>query len=368
LSLQLGLSNSLEVDRQVSAVAGALRENKGLKELNLECNENVNDETWGAICDSLKAHPTLEVLNLCSNVELDPPITPPPPVVIKARIQALLDMLKVNMLIQAIDLDAHYQNHELYQESVEPYLDTNRFRPRLLAIQQTRPIAYRAKVLERELLAVRTDPNRFWMLLSGNAEVAFPSSTATDGANDGDSDGGSDGGSEGASDGESEGDTDGDSEGDRESVPEGNSNGDLESNSEGGTDGDLDGDSDGDPDGEADGVDDSDSDGASEGARDRTSDGDSEGESDGESDGVTDGASEGARDGTIAAAANLPTPAPAAATTTAVTGSLPTAAATGTATTIVATPATASASDAFAPTAAANVAAPSAGQKRKTRP
>jgi hypothetical protein len=94
-------------------------------------------------------------------------------VVIKARIQALLDMLKVNMLIQAIDLDAHYQNHELYQESVEPYLDTNRFRPRLLAIQQTRPIAYRAKVLGRALLAVRTDPNLFWMLLSENAEVVF---------------------------------------------------------------------------------------------------------------------------------------------------------------------------------------------------
>jgi hypothetical protein len=49
----------------------------------------------------------------------------------------------------------------------------------LLDIQQTRPIPYRAKVLGRALLAVRTDPNRFWMLLSGNAEVAFPSSTTT---------------------------------------------------------------------------------------------------------------------------------------------------------------------------------------------
>jgi hypothetical protein len=56
---------------------------------------------------------------------------------------------------------------------------TNRLRPRLLAIQKTRPITYRAKVLGRALLAVRTDPNRFWMLLSGNPEVAFPSTTAT---------------------------------------------------------------------------------------------------------------------------------------------------------------------------------------------
>ena len=38
---------------------------------------------------------------------------------------------------------------------------------------------YRFKVLGRALLAVRSDPNRFWMLLSGNAEVVFPSTTAT---------------------------------------------------------------------------------------------------------------------------------------------------------------------------------------------
>jgi hypothetical protein len=59
------------------------------------------------------------------------------------------------------------------------YLVTNRFRPRVLAIQKTRPIAYRAKVLGRALLAARTDANSFWMLLSGNAEVVFSSPTVT---------------------------------------------------------------------------------------------------------------------------------------------------------------------------------------------
>jgi hypothetical protein len=34
-------------------------------------------------------------------------------------------------------------------------------------------------VLGLALLAVRTGPNRFWMLLLGNAEVAFPSTAAT---------------------------------------------------------------------------------------------------------------------------------------------------------------------------------------------
>jgi hypothetical protein len=54
-------------------------------------------------------------------------------------------------------------------------VETNRVR----AIQKTRLIAYRAKLLGRALLAARTDANSFWMLLSGNAEVAFPPTTAT---------------------------------------------------------------------------------------------------------------------------------------------------------------------------------------------
>jgi hypothetical protein len=85
-----------------------------------------------------------------------------------------MDMLKVNTTIHTIHLDACYSQHELFRESVTPCLETNRHRPRLLVIQQTRPIAYRAKVLGRALLSARTDPNRFWMLLAGNPEVAFP--------------------------------------------------------------------------------------------------------------------------------------------------------------------------------------------------
>jgi hypothetical protein len=58
-------------------------------------------------------------------------------------------------------------------------LETNRFRPRVRAIQKTRPIPYRAKVLGRAFLSARTDANSLWMLLSGNAEVTFPSTTVT---------------------------------------------------------------------------------------------------------------------------------------------------------------------------------------------
>jgi hypothetical protein len=160
-------------NRQGLAIANALRENKGLVKLSPFLGSNASDETWGAICHSLKTHPTLEVLNLRStqNAATATAIT--------SRIPALVDMMKVNASIHTIHLDFRYNRHQLFRESVIPYLETNLFRPRLLAIQKTRPIVYRAKVLGRALLSVRTHPNRFWMLLSGNAEVSFPSRTTT---------------------------------------------------------------------------------------------------------------------------------------------------------------------------------------------
>jgi hypothetical protein len=166
-------------NREVLAIAGALKENKGLVDLDVWHDFRMSDEAWGAICDSLKTHPTLEVLHL-HDLHYGPFTTDAPaPAVPKSRIQALVNLLKVNMSVHTIDVDARYSQHEFFRGAVIPYLETNRFRRRVRAIQKTRPIAFRAKVLGRALVAVRTDPNRFWMLLSGNAEVAFPSTTAT---------------------------------------------------------------------------------------------------------------------------------------------------------------------------------------------
>jgi hypothetical protein len=123
-------------------------------------------------------HLTLKALSLYHST--DRFAEPPAPAVLKSRIQALVDMLKVNTSIHTIRLPYPYCNeHELFRGAVIPYLETNRFRPCVRAIQKTRPIDYRAKVLGRALLPTRTNANRFWMLLSGNAEVAFPSTTAT---------------------------------------------------------------------------------------------------------------------------------------------------------------------------------------------
>jgi hypothetical protein len=171
------LYNRDDGNAEVLAIAGAVKENKGLVDLDLSHDFKMSDETWDAVCDSLKTHPTLEVLNLSSTQTLG--FAPSAPAVLKSRIQALVDMLKVNMSIHTMQLDYRYRLHPLFRESAISYLETNRFRPRLLAIQKTRPVPYRAKVLGRALLAARTDANSFWMLLSGNAEVIFPSTAGT---------------------------------------------------------------------------------------------------------------------------------------------------------------------------------------------
>jgi hypothetical protein len=166
-------SNSEVGNPELLPIASALKENRGLVKLDLWAFR-MNHETWDVLCDSLKTHPTLEVLDLRYDFGLQLA-----PAAITSRIQALLDMLKVNMSIHTLHWLGRYSRHELFRVSVVPYLETNRLRPRLRAIQITRPPTYRAKVLGRALLAARTDPNHFWMLLSGNSEVAFPSTIAT---------------------------------------------------------------------------------------------------------------------------------------------------------------------------------------------
>jgi hypothetical protein len=89
-------SNNADGSRQVLAIAGALKENKGLVDLDLMHNFRMSDETWGAVCDSFKTHPTLEVLDL-REIITDLAIAP---ATITARILALLGILKMNTSIR----------------------------------------------------------------------------------------------------------------------------------------------------------------------------------------------------------------------------------------------------------------------------
>jgi hypothetical protein len=80
-------------NRAVLALAGTLKENKGLVDLDLWHSFRMCGETWDAVCDSLETHPTLEVLDLGSAEILLAPV------LLKSRIQALLNMMKINKSI-----------------------------------------------------------------------------------------------------------------------------------------------------------------------------------------------------------------------------------------------------------------------------
>jgi hypothetical protein len=165
-------------NQELLAIASTLKENKGLVHLEVvRYNCRLNDKTWDAICDSLKTHPTLQVLSLSSIQTFGAALLPP--AVVKSQIQVLVGMLKMNKSIHTIHRHPRYSKHALFRSTITPYLETNKVRSRVRAIQKTRRIAYRAKVLGRALLAARTDVNRFWMLLSGNADVAIPWTTTT---------------------------------------------------------------------------------------------------------------------------------------------------------------------------------------------
>jgi hypothetical protein len=143
-------------NQELLATASALRENGGLVDLNLRHGFSMSNETWGAICDSLKTHPTLQVVDLQENDIHEEPLAPP--AVLEFRIQALLDMMNVNMSLHRIHLDDYYYSeHDLFV----PYLAMNRLRSNVRATQKILIIPYRAKVLGRALLSARTDPNRF---------------------------------------------------------------------------------------------------------------------------------------------------------------------------------------------------------------
>jgi hypothetical protein len=173
---QHGFSNPEVNKREVLAIASALRENKGLVDWVLTLALSRRTTNGGALYVMLskQTHPTLEVLDLTLALTVAATI----PAVITSRMQAFLDVMKMSVSIHTIHWCRHYSKHELFRGSVIPYLETNRLRPRLLALQKIRPMPYLVKVLGRALLSASIDVNRFWMLLSGNAEVVFPSTSA----------------------------------------------------------------------------------------------------------------------------------------------------------------------------------------------
>jgi hypothetical protein len=169
-------------DHRVSDNAGmavlfrALASNKGLVDLDIQ-NQPINDENWTILCESLQAHPTLTSLDLRYTRTRHPTGGLRAVLSDKAhRTRVVADMMQNNTVLHTIDLYDDERDDQIYEEMIHPYLETNRYRPRIHAIKKA-DISIRRPLLGLALqtVSVRNSSNLLWMFLSGNADVVLQS-------------------------------------------------------------------------------------------------------------------------------------------------------------------------------------------------
>jgi hypothetical protein len=159
-------------DADMAIFIRALANNRGLVHLDLY-GDPISDENWSTLCDSLQAHPTLTSLNLCATRPGNPGggrivLTDDQKT---RRTRTIAEMVRENTILQTITLSEEERDEQIYTGEIQPYLVTNLYRPRVLAVKKTKDRPFREKVLGRALYSVRSNPNLVWMLLSENVDA-----------------------------------------------------------------------------------------------------------------------------------------------------------------------------------------------------
>jgi hypothetical protein len=157
---------------ELSLIFRALAEDRGLTEFDAFWY-SIGDENWNLLCQSLQNHPTLTSLGLaCTGPKRPTDKTELSEEQKTRRTRALADMLQTNTILHTVRLFSGEYDERIYTESIEPRLETNLYRPRVLAVEKEandRP--FRQKVLGRALNCVKSNPNLVWMFLSGNVDA-----------------------------------------------------------------------------------------------------------------------------------------------------------------------------------------------------
>jgi hypothetical protein len=156
-------------DAEKAIVFRALANNRGLGDLNLY-GDFISDENWTILCHSLQAHPALTSLDLRNS---DGTRMPDEQKALRTRL--LADMMEHNTILQTVHLSEEECDQQIYTEAILPYLETNRYRPRVHAIKKTKDRPFREKVLGRAVYSVNWNPNLLWMLLSENVDAVVRS-------------------------------------------------------------------------------------------------------------------------------------------------------------------------------------------------
>jgi hypothetical protein len=154
-----------------------LANNRGLLDLDLQFN-SISDENWTILCESLKAHPTLTSLHLQRTWPRSPTggrIVPTDDQK-TSRTHVVAEMMQHNTVLQSISLSGRERDEQIYTAEIIPYLETNRYRPRVHGITKA-DIPLRRALLGMALhtVSARKDTNLIWMFLSGNSDVVVQS-------------------------------------------------------------------------------------------------------------------------------------------------------------------------------------------------
>jgi hypothetical protein len=162
-------------DAGMAVLIPALANDRGLVDLELNYRP-ISDDNWANLCESLKAHPTLTSLDLqnTNTMSEDGDRIEFPDEEKEHRTRLLADMMELNTVLQTIELSEHQRDEQIYTESILPRLETNRYRPRVLAAKRA-DISLRRPLLGMALQndAARDKSNLIWMFLSGNADVVI---------------------------------------------------------------------------------------------------------------------------------------------------------------------------------------------------
>jgi hypothetical protein len=158
-------------DAETAVLFSALANNRGLEELDLK-DIAISDDNWSILYESLKAHPTLTDLDLRRTMPVSSGIRNVLADEQKShRTRVLADMMKVNTVLHTIHLSEDERDDQIYTEEISPYLETNLYRPRVVAVKKTIERPFREKVLGRALDCVKSNPNLVWMFLSENVDA-----------------------------------------------------------------------------------------------------------------------------------------------------------------------------------------------------
>jgi hypothetical protein len=87
------------------------------------------------------------------------------------RTRLLAEMMEQNVVLHTIHLSEDERDDQIYTEEISPYLETNLYRPRVVAVKKTIERPFREKVLGRALDCVKSNPNLVWMFLSQNVDA-----------------------------------------------------------------------------------------------------------------------------------------------------------------------------------------------------